>query len=1094
MTEENLAQPGQSAAIGRRVGLFLAALGILGLALWLLRQPIAETIVRNVCGGQSLACKLSITRLDLGGITLTDVDARAPGASYATVTAREIVIDFAWSGPFLIRPTAVSGDQLTVRLDLTGKRSPFGDLETAITNFTKPSDAPPQPLPRLAFTRITLIGDTLSGPVHANGTITAADNNAFVVDIAATPTSLGLAGGTMELSAASLRAKVAGEEISAALKIDLANFVAEGVRLADVQVDATLQQAAGVLKGEGAAQLGTVSTETTSFSATRAKATVESAAIAGETFSLGAWLSSMRRMEVNATTGEGALADIAWNKAALAALIAPSNAGSGGDLSLTAEGLVTPQALAGRVDVTGKVQIDGDTLTMSDGAATVSSVMLGSQPRAMISDLAAGALESVLPSFADALRITVDRAAHNFSVSTPWAASATSKGMLVSLKSGATLKAASGLTLAASSSTNAPVATFNTTDGAWTAAGALMFQGGGAPPVTINLAKAEGTAKRIALSGAATLRPWRVGAGTMSAEFAGLDLSSDAKAGAAAGQLSIRLDGALAGGVWKGASATAAVVSRWDDSGFTTDAPSGVVIEWQSADYGDTTFGAAALRYTPIGRLAQRAGDSLVGQGKLAAVRMPVTGDGYSADVVLGAAAIGWRTAGGFRANFDMAPSTIALKLDERQVPIRVEDIKGALDLTRGWKVVGSIDGGSVKTEEANVADLTAKFDLSGQGYSLNGALTGVAMRIFDPNPASTQRFSEASFRGEGFLKNNALTFTGSFNMAKSGMQVAQVKGRHDLGTAAGGLIFEPIPLIFRPRQFQPEDLSPLLTGPANVTGRLDVGGAATWNDAEGFKASGVLDLRKLGFVLASAGIFEGVSGRIEVADLFNLKSAPGQRVSIDKVTLGLPIEKGIIDFQLVGFDAIQLERAEWPFVGGFIRVDPDLFAFSSSAENRIVARAVNWDLAVLADQFKLPDLKLAGVVGGEFPVVFTTGSAEIDNAMLKSVKPGAIQYSGSPGDAAAQADENSKMLFDALKDFRYEVLEVGLDGNLTGQMLLKLSVLGRNPDVMGGQPFQLNIGIDSALVPLLTSTFQKPDIGAAIEQAQEQREREAQQ
>jgi hypothetical protein len=473
---------------------------------------------------------------------------------------------------------------------------------------------------------------------------------------------------------------------------------------------------------------------------------------------------------------------------------------------------------------------------------------------------------------------------------------------------------------------------------------------------------------------------------------------------------------------------------------------------------------------------------------------MPVTGDGYSADVVLGAAAIGWRTAGGFRANFDLAPSTIALKLDERQVPIRVEEIKGALDLKRGWKVVGSIDGGSVKTEEANVADLTAKFDLSGQGDSLSGALTGVAMRIFDPNPAATQRFSEARFRGEGFFKDSALTFRGAFNMAKSGMQVAQVKGQHDLETAAGGLTFEPIPLIFRPRQFQPEDLSPLLIGPANVTGRLDIGGAATWNAAEGFKASGVLDLRKLGFVLASAGIFEGVSGRIEVADLFNLKSAPGQRISIDKVTLGLPIEKGMIDFQLVGFDAIQLERAEWPFVGGFIRVDPDLFAFASSAENRIVARAVNWDLAVLADQFKLPDLKLVGVVGGEFPVVFTTGSAEIDNAVLKSVKPGAIQYSGSPGDAAAQADENSKMLFDALKDFRYEVLEVGLDGNLTGQMLLKLSVLGRNPDVMGGQPFQLNIGIDSALVPLLTSTFQKPDISTAIEQAQEQRELEAQQ
>ena len=66
MTEEKLSQPPQSAAIGRRIGLFLAALGILGLALWLLRQPIAEMIARNVCGGQGLVCELSITRLDLG--------------------------------------------------------------------------------------------------------------------------------------------------------------------------------------------------------------------------------------------------------------------------------------------------------------------------------------------------------------------------------------------------------------------------------------------------------------------------------------------------------------------------------------------------------------------------------------------------------------------------------------------------------------------------------------------------------------------------------------------------------------------------------------------------------------------------------------------------------------------------------------------------------------------------------------------------------------------------------------------------------------------------------------------------------------------
>ena len=101
-------------------------------------------------------------------------------------------------------------------------------------------------------------------------------------------------------------------------------------------------------------------------------------------------------------------------------------------------------------------------------------------------------------------------------------------------------------------------------------------------------------------------------------------------------------------------------------------------------------------------------------------------------------------------------------------------------------------------------------------------------------------------------------------------------------------------------------------------------------------------------------------------------------------------------------------------------------------------------------------------------------------------MKPGVIQYTGSTGDAAAQADANSKMLFDALKDFRYEVLKVGVNGNLTGRLMLTLGVLGRNPDVLSGQPFQLNIGIDSALVPLITSTMQRPDVRTAIEQVKE--------
>ena len=127
--------------------------------------------------------------------------------------------------------------------------------------------------------------------------------------------------------------------------------------------------------------------------------------------------------------------------------------------------------------------------------------------------------------------------------------------------------------------------------------------------------------------------------------------------------------------------------------------------------------------------------------------------------------------------------------------------------------------------------------------------------------------FEAARFDGSARLEDKSADFSGVFALVESGVQIATVKGTHDLDDGSGALTFEPTPLIFRPRVFEPADLSPLFRGPANVTGRIDLSGAATW-DGEGLRTSATAELRRLGFALASAGVFEGVSGRIEVADL----------------------------------------------------------------------------------------------------------------------------------------------------------------------------------------------------------------------------------
>lgn len=1087
MTEEKLAPNGQTASKRRIIGLVLAVLAIFVAALWLLRQPIAEAIARSVCEGQKLSCQLSITRLDFGGVTLTGLDARAPNASNAALAARELSVDLAWDNPFSPRARAIAGDDLIVRLDLTGRRSPLGDLETAITNFTKPTDKPP-PTPQLSFTKITVIGDTLSGPVQALGTVKATGPDAFVIDLAASPATLGLSGATVQLAGGQLKATVAGQQITGVLKLDLVRFEATDMRIADVKIDAALEQVTGVLKGSGTASLGAVTVKDTSFTAAQAKASIVAAPINTSGFSLNALLAGVRKLQLDAATGEGSVAGTTWRAASLTASIQPTAANrSGGDFLLAADDIKFPQGAAGRIEVAGKANIAEGVAGNASGTVNVRSAIVLTQSRKELVEAVAMPLEAVLPVFGDAVAAAVNRAAQNFDATASWTASASKDAFDFVLLAGGQLKAASGLTLSlAAPAGRLEVISLTTAGrGSWTGAGSLQLTGGGAPPFMLDVARATGGEGKVSIAGAATLRPWKVGSDSVSAEFTGGEFDLDGRVGKATGQLTVKLDGSLGGGVWKGARGAGRVDAVWDDKTFAADAPQGVVIQWNEARYGETRFGAAALRYTPLGRLAELQGEGLVGRGVLADVAIPVDGGGaWTAKAVLGAAGINWRAAGGFRATFNMAPSTVDVALDQRKVPIRVADISGELDLRDGWRVTGDFSGGSARADEATFADLAGKFTVGGKGDALDGSLSNVSVRVFDPNKEEDRRYEEAKFEGGATLRNSIVDFTGQVAMSKSGVQIAHITGSHSLKDNAGSLTYDPTPLIFARGAFQPYDLSPLLRGPANVTGRVDISGAASWTDKV-FKASATAELKKLGFALASAGVFEGVSGKVEIGDLLSMKSAPGQQITIDKVTLGLPIEKGTIRFQLIGFDAIGLEGAEWPFGGGFIRVKPAKFGFAAGESNRVVAQAVNWDLERLVTQFKVPDLKLKGVVSGDFPVMFSTGSAVIDKAVLKANKDGGvIQYSGSAGDAAAQADENSKRLFDALKDFRYDVLEAGLDGDVTGRIMLTLKVYGKNPEVLAGTPFQLNIGIDSELIQLLQNAAGMVDARAVISQS----------
>ena len=275
------------------------------------------------------------------------------------------------------------------------------------------------------------------------------------------------------------------------------------------------------------------------------------------------------------------------------------------------------------------------------------------------------------------------------------------------------------------------------------------MSGGGAPQMSVDLARATGGGKDVSIAGAAELRAWRVGDDVLAAEATGLEFDTNAAGGSAAGQFTVRLDGGLAGGVWKAARATGAIRSAWTPRHFYADAPRGLVIQWDEGRYGETVFGAGALHYTPQRTAGRSAGRGRRGSGRVRAGevsgerrrRSSATGGAWARRPSTGAPRAG--CARGSMRRRRRSTSSWA----NAQAPMRIEDIAGTIDVRRGWRITGRLSGGEVKADEATLAGIAGRFDLGGGGGRLDGSLSDVTMRIFDPLPEEQRRYRGSEVR-----------------------------------------------------------------------------------------------------------------------------------------------------------------------------------------------------------------------------------------------------------------------------------------------------------------------------------------------------------
>lgn len=204
---------------------------------------------------------------------------------------------------------------------------------------------------------------------------------------------------------------------------------------------------------------------------------------------------------------------------------------------------------------------------------------------------------------------------------------------------------------------------------------------------------------------------------------------------------------------------------------------------------------------------------------------------------------------------------------------------------------------------------------------------------------------------------------------------------------------------------------------------------------------------------------------------------------------------RGSIDFSLarlnVGFDlldihaqlrlpkatpiaqpVVSIEKLSAGMFGGRVYLpEPARWDFGGDT-NRLTLRAEQWQLAELVALQQDQDIRALGVLEGELPVTVSGGRVIIEKGYLRALAPGgSIQYvANEASQALAASSPELGLALDLLSDFQYQVLssEVGLDKE--GNLLLGLSLSGKNPTQYEGRPINFNINLEQNLDPLLQS------------------------
>lgn len=367
-----------------------------------------------------------------------------------------------------------------------------------------------------------------------------------------------------------------------------------------------------------------------------------------------------------------------------------------------------------------------------------------------------------------------------------------------------------------------------------------------------------------------------------------------------------------------------------------------------------------------------------------------------------------------------------------------------------------------------------AELDLTGP-ITANGpelALSVLGASITDAvNERANALFKPLLLSGQGTLDSNDLILSGRLRLEEEDGYLGELFLDHSFAANAGHATLKDGSLVFSRTGLQPNDVSERLRGLAvNAVGRVAPEAQFWWSGSD-LAGTGSVKVDDLGFSTFRLGRLRDISGTITLADLLDLRSETNQSLTIGEIELTprISLTDGAIDMTLRSPSLLEIHSAQWPFAGGRIAFEPTLWRFDQPDQS-VTVQATNWNLKELFQLFNVPDLDINGTISGAVPIDIEGPRVFFRDARLTSVDEGFIRYTSPYLETAGQSDQFAAMAFEALENFEYQLLSARADGELTDDITIDLSLSGRNPDVLRGQAFNLNVSLESKLARLLRS------------------------